>query len=112
MSYHDKLVMLVGLYSPKELISAFGLICASKGVNFAGINTTVEFATSVKAKKIFIDTCMIPDDVVSNKDSSDDESDNSRYVVIPLSMSSAYHVLTLFLFYLISVMEKNIKRAE
>ena len=112
MSYHDKLVMLVGLYSPKELISAFGLIYASKGVNFAGINTTVEFSRSVKAKKTFIDTCMIPDDVVSNKDSSNDESNNSRYVVIPLSMSSAYHVIALFLFHLISAMGENIKRAE
>jgi hypothetical protein len=112
MSYHDKLVMLVGLYSPKELISAFGLICASKGVNFAGINTTVEFATSVKVKKIFIDTCMLPDDVVSNKNSFDNKSDNSRYVVIPLSMRSAYHILTLFLFHLISAMGKTIKCAE
>ena len=112
MSYHDKLVMIVGLYSPKELISALILICASKGVNFTGINTTFEFSISVKAKKIFIDTCMIPDDVVSNKDSSDDESDNSRYVVIPLSIISAYHVLRIFLFHVISAMGKNIKHAE
>ena len=84
MSYHAKVVMLVGLYSPKDLLSAFGLICASKGIDFAGINVTVEFATSMKAKKIFIDTCMTPDDVVSIKDSSDDESNINRYVVILL----------------------------
>jgi len=76
--------MLVEYYSPKDLLSAFGLICASKGIDFAGINVMVEFATSLKAKKIFIDTCMTPDDVVSIKDSSDDESNINRYVVIPL----------------------------
>jgi hypothetical protein len=112
MSYHDKLVMLVGLYSPKDLLSAFGLICISKGVDFANINTTVEFATSVKAQKIFIDTCMIPDDVVSIKDSSDDESDNSRYVVIPLLMCSTYYFLTLDLCHVISATGTNIKHTK
>ena len=81
MSYKDKLAMLVSLYGPKELLSVFGLICVAKGVDFEVINVGVEFATRAKASKIFVDTCMIADEVLSVHDNSDDD-DSNRYVFI------------------------------
>ena len=79
--YNVKLAMLVSLYGPKELLSVFGLICVAKGIDFEAINVNVEFATRAKASKLFIDTCMIAEDVVSIDDSSDDD-DCNRYVFI------------------------------
>ena len=81
MPYKDKLAMLVSLYGPKELLSVFGLICVAKGVDFEAINVGVEFTTRAKASKIFVDTCMIADEVLSVHDSSDDDNSN-RYVFI------------------------------
>ena len=75
MSYSDKLITLLDLYQPKQLMSAYPGICRKKGIDLNNIDMNAAFLNSAKARKTILDAC---NDVVVINSESSSASDQDR----------------------------------
>ena len=75
MSYSDKLITLLDLYQPKQLMSAYPGICRIKGIDLNNIDMNAAFLNSAKARKTILDAC---NDVVVINSEASSASDQDR----------------------------------
>ena len=75
MSYSEKQSTLFGMFSPKQLMSAYPTICTEKGINLWSIDMDANFSSGAKAHKTISGSC---DDVVLSNSEASSESDEER----------------------------------
>ena len=68
-----KLNELLGMYSPKELTSAYIVVCMANGIGYKQVDMVSEFSLKARAIKIFTAACVF--DRIINVETSDEESD-------------------------------------
>ena len=68
MSYSEKLSTLFGMFSPKQLMSAYPTICTEKGIDLWSIDMDANFSSGAKAHKTISGACN--DVVLSNSEAS------------------------------------------
>ena len=74
IAYEEKVHLLVGKISPKELSSTFILLCRKENINVKEVDMVAKIASKGKVIKTFVVAYMMTKQDIVSLDSSDDEN--------------------------------------